>query len=157
MDAEVAFPVSYLTFDLGPETFAARVDVVREILDARLMKPTLNRRAEIAGTIDLPGRLLAVLDVGHRDRAGDPTAPASGACVIVLGVDGLDGYMVGMLADRVLDVVEIRLDAVEPVIDAPPGWSEAALLGVARLDGRCVHLLNLPRSVHLRGRARVLH
>jgi purine-binding chemotaxis protein CheW len=157
IDAEGASMASYLTFDLGPDIFAVRVDVVREVLDVRLMKPATNQRAKIAGTIDLHGQLLAVFDLSRRDRAGDPAALVSGPCVVVLGVDGLDGYMIGVLVDRVRDVVDVRLDRVSPVFDPPIGWSEAALYGVVCLEGRRIHLLNLPRPIDRNGQMRLLH
>jgi chemotaxis signal transduction protein len=67
------------------------------------------------------------------------------ARIIVLELGPVDAARVaGFEADRVIDVVEVGPEAIEPVpVPTPTRWSAAAVTGMIRLDGALFMIVDL--------------
>jgi len=143
----------HMCFQLGAENYGLPILDVREIIG--LMPITAVPRAPsfVRGIINLRGKVIPVIDL--RLQFGMEESPATDQTVIIVvqcSVDGLPLTM-GLLVDRVLEVLAIGADQIEP----PPSFGVANsaefLLGVGKAGQRVVFLLDIARLLSARERA----
>lgn len=127
--------------EFGEQAFAIDVSAVREILDIRPITPLPNAPPDLLGMIDLRDESIAVIDL--TSRLGLPTRAARAERIIVLDLDG--GAAVGVIADRVLSVIEVTSERVEPCPDTRIGWTCGGMDGIVRIAGRQTLLLDPAR------------
>lgn len=131
----------YLTFGLGEEEYGVRIEHVHEIM-ALIPVTRVPRTPDVVlGVINLRGKIVPVFDM-HR-KFGMPAREATRhTCIIVVSVDKTE---VGIVVDRVREVVNIRSDQVEP----PPSFGADVptdhLLGIATSSGGARLLLAIER------------
>lgn len=133
----------FVTFSLGPETFAVPVAVVREILDHEKAFHLPDGPHYLIGLRDVRGQGVPLIDL--RLRLGLPASDVTTHTrVLVLDIP-LSGRLLtlGMMADRVHEVVSFRRDEVEPPPDIGRNWQPEHISGVARRGGGFVVLLDL--------------
>jgi purine-binding chemotaxis protein CheW len=135
---------TYVTFDLGSQTFAADVADVREILDIQPISPLPNAPLDLLGMIDLRGEGLAVMNLLDRLRMHS-TSDETAKRIIVLDLGGSEPWSFGVVADRVRNVVEIQDCDIDTAPAVPGTWDASALDGVTRIEGQLVYLLSLAR------------
>lgn len=131
-------PRTCVMVEFGEQAFAIDVAAVREILDIRPITPLPNAPTDLLGMIDLRGESIAVIDLTA--RLALPGRGTRAERIIVLDLDG--GSAVGVVADRVLSVIEVTTDSVEPCPDTRIGWACGGLQGVVRIAGRQTLLLD---------------
>lgn len=136
---------TYVTFDIAAQSLAADVAVVREILDMQTVAELPNARSDILGMIDVRGEGIAVIDLQERlGLRGDSSSQTRKIIVLEIGYD-FEKKTVGIIADRVRNVLEIADDRIEKTPSVPGNWDPIAMDGVARLDGRLVYVLSFDR------------
>ena len=132
-----------VTMELGMQAFALDVAMVREILEIRPITPLPNAPPDLLGMIDLRGESIAVIDVTARlglpHRASDPER------ILVLDLEGGHGAAIGVIADRVLNVIDLAPEDIEPPPDTRIDWSCNGMLGIIRIGGRQTILLDPTR------------
>ena len=128
-------------FDLYGQTMGVDVRNVREILARQTMSRLPSAPSEITGVIDLRGRcvpiieLSAILGMTPRDRDEE-------ARIIVFELGS--GNQVGVIAERVRDVVRIDAERIEPSPEIRDGYGAApGVFGAARLESGLVFLLEI--------------
>ena len=106
--------ISYLTFKLGEETFAANVGKVINILEMTNITSVPKSPDYMMGVINLRGSVLPVIDT--RQKFGmEETELTSNTCIIVMEVKmESDTVRVGTLVDSVEEVIEIEDDQIQP-------------------------------------------
>jgi purine-binding chemotaxis protein CheW len=136
----------YMTFQLAEEVYGLRILQVREIIG--LMEITRVPRVPefVRGVINLRGRVIPVIDL--RRKFGMPSAAATEQTVIIVVQVAAAGraLTMGVLVDLVLEVLDVRADAIEP----PPDLGAASIdgdfiLGVGKAGQRVVLLLDIAR------------
>ncbi len=135
--------ITFITFDLGQQGFAADVTFVREILDMMPISPLPNAPAEIIGMVDLRGAGIAVIDLS--DRLQLPASQGSASQkIVVVEIPESDGEArpIGIIADRVRSVIELPITDLEPVPKTTTRWDSQAMTGVIRMDGQLVYVLS---------------
>ncbi len=136
---------TYVTFDIATQSLAADVVVVREILDMQSVAELPNARSDILGMIDVRGEGIAVIDLQERlGLRGDSASQTRKIIVLEIG-DDHSKKTVGIIADRVRNVLEIADDRIEKTPSVPGNWDPVAMEGVARLEGRLVYVLSFDR------------
>jgi purine-binding chemotaxis protein CheW len=138
---------TFLTFDLDGQTLGVAVRRVREILDLQPMTRLPNAPHEVRGVIDVRGASVPILDLACRLGMGGGET-GEDTRVIVFESSGGQGRPrpVGVLADRVRDVRRIDREAVEAPPELGAGrLSPEVMIGLARLDGALVVLVDLDR------------
>lgn len=135
----------YVTLGLGAETFAVPVDYVREILDYRTPFAIPEGPAYLLGLTDVRGRGTPTIDL--RAKLGMPTVPPGPATrILVLDVPIADRTLsLGLVADRVVEVVSIAAAEVEQAPDIGVPWRSAYIRGVVRRESGFVVLFDLAR------------
>jgi purine-binding chemotaxis protein CheW len=93
----------------------------------------------VKGVINLRGRIIPVVDL--RERFGMPEVEPTKETRIVVAESS--STRVGLIVDSVSEVLLVSADAVEPTPGVAAGADGEYLLGIAKLGGRLVLLLEL--------------
>jgi len=134
-----------LSFLMGREEYAVDLLRVREIIRYEAVTRVPRVPACVRGVVNLRGSVIPVIDLAV--GIGMPAAavtPQTCLVIVEMAVGG-EGSVLALLADAVSQVVDFGAEDIDP----PPPFGTrvpaAYLLGMARSDGRFVHLLDLDR------------
>lgn len=137
--------IQVLSFVLDREWFGVEISSIQEVLEYQRVTPVPRTPEFMLGVINLRGKVIPVVDL--REHFAMAVAETTvDTCIVIVHVD-IDGEKtaLGILADRVQEVVEIRTDD----ISAPPKIGNRVdsqyIYGMARLDEQFVILLRLSR------------
>ncbi len=108
----------YLTFRLADEDYGIEICHVTEIIGIQKITKVPDMANFIKGVINLRGKVIPVMDVRARFKL-PPREYDERTCVIVVNVNNQD---IGLVVDRVNEVVDIPVSQVEP----PPLSSQSA-------------------------------
>lgn len=137
----------YLTFFVAGEEYGLGILEVTELVEYRPVTRVPSSPAWVKGVANVRGRVVPVVDLGCRFGFGE-TALSRWTCIVLVesGVDGALGTL-GLLADRVSQVVELKAEDIQP----PPAFGTRArrdyLRGVGRSGDHFVLLLDVKRVV----------
>lgn len=135
----------YLTFGLGGEQFAVGTLSVREIIEYGQLTGVPMMPPSIRGVINLRGAVVPVIDLGAR-FGGRQTEVGRRTCIVILEVEhGDEQQVIGVVVDAVHEVLEIAPADIEP----PPAFGAHIrtdfILGMGKVGGRFVILLDVGR------------
>lgn len=136
-------PLRLVRFRVGQERFAVDILRVQEI--NRMMSLTQMPQSPpgVCGVINLRGRIVPVLD--FRTRMGlEATEPSDTSRIIVVDIRG---STLGFIVDEVHEVLQIDPAIVDPTPALAIGADSSYILGVAKLDGSLLILLDLDRMI----------
>lgn len=135
----------FVTFALGDEVFAVPVEVVREILDHEEPFKIPHGPEYLLGLRDVRGQGVPVIDL--RLRLGmAKAAKTPHTRILVLDVPVGDRVLaLGLVADRVFEVVPFRREQVETAPDIGVRWRSDYIAGVVRRDTGFVVIIDLAR------------
>ncbi|TCV59675.1 purine-binding chemotaxis protein CheW [Neorhizobium sp. R1-B] len=143
--AAISSEAQFVTFALGEELFAVPVEVVREILDHEEPFKIPHGPEYLLGLRDVRGQGVPVIDL--RLRLGmSRTVKTSHTRILVLDVPVADRVLaLGLVADRVFEVVPFRSEQIETAPDIGVRWRSDYIAGVVRRDGGFVVIVDLAR------------
>jgi len=130
-----------VVFQLGKELYGADISAVLEVSPLLRVTKVPRTPTYIDGVTNLRGRVIPVVDL--RKRLGLPVTPATKATRIA--VAEIDGGMVGMIVDAVVEVLRVPASAVEPPSAMFSKVDTEHVQGVAKVDDRLIILLDLAR------------
>jgi purine-binding chemotaxis protein CheW len=135
----------FVTFSLGEELFAVPVEVVREILDHEDAFRIPHGPDYLLGLRDVRGQGVPIIDL--RIRLGmSATVRTPHTRMLVLDVPIADKVLaLGLVADRVYEVVPFAKDQIENAPDIGIRWRSEYIAGVVRRDGGFVVIIDLAR------------
>jgi purine-binding chemotaxis protein CheW len=130
----------FLTFFLAEEEYGVEILTVSEIIGLQPITRIAGAPRFARGVIDLRGEVIPIVEL--RVKFGlDPVEATDETCIIVVQ---LDGAKIGLVVDRVCEVIDIRTEEVDPA----PEFGGAAtehLLGIARCQDTVKLLLDIER------------
>jgi purine-binding chemotaxis protein CheW len=133
----------YLTFGLGNEEYAIDIMVVREIITPVTVRSVPKVPGYIKGIINLRDHVIPIIDLRAKfGMAAIP--PTEETCDIVLDIDGRP---VGVVVDRVLEVVDIGADRIEPAPDVGGGVDTSSIRGIGKVGERVIVLLDIAAAL----------
>jgi purine-binding chemotaxis protein CheW len=143
----------FVTFSLGEELFAVPVEVVREILDHEDPFKIPHGPDYLLGLRDVRGQGVPVIDL--RLRLGmSRTVKTPHTRILVLDVPVADRMLaLGLVADRVYEVVPFRKDQIETAPDIGVRWRSDYIAGVVRRESGFVVIVDLGRLFSDQGSA----
>ncbi len=112
---------------------------IREIKGWTPATPLPEAPDYVRGVIDLRGAIVPIIDVRARFHGGLTEVTPTHVILVV----AIDGLMVGLLADAVVDIVTVAAGNIKPVPDMEHGSHSAFLAGIVSVEGRMVILLDL--------------
>ena len=124
------------------------IDRVREIVLVPDITPVPESGDVVRGIINLRGRILPVLDLGH--RLGVSRAPRDRSGRIVVVEQGAD-HLLGLLVDDASEVLRIAEGSVSPPPELLSGLLGAGVQSVARSEERLILLVDLEMVLALDG------
>jgi purine-binding chemotaxis protein CheW len=134
-----------LTLTVAGQLCGVSVLAVRDVLGVQSITPIPLAPREVAGSLNLRGRIVTAVDL--RARLGlAPLGAARGAMSVVVE---MGGELYSLLADEVGEV--LSLDPAERAANPPtldPAWRDVSL-GVHRLGERLLVLLDVERLLVL--------
>ncbi len=135
----------FVTLGLGHEVFAVSVAFVREILDYQVPFAMPEGPNYLLGLIDVRGRGTPTIDL--RVKLGLPAVePTPTTRILVLDVPLEDRVLsLGLVADRVIEVVSVTADQVETAPDIGVPWRSEYIQGVVRRENGFVVIFALER------------
>jgi purine-binding chemotaxis protein CheW len=132
-------------FTLAGEAYGIGVGYVQSIMQMPLITVVPGASRSIEGVINLRSAMVPAVDL--RTRFELP--PASEGHKKVVVVIELAGLAIGMIVDRVTDVIKLSADLIELPSPLLNSGSNAYVRGLARLDDRVIILLDLDRIFSL--------
>jgi purine-binding chemotaxis protein CheW len=134
-----------VTFALDREEFGIRVDQVREIIRVGEITRVPQAPAHVRGVANLRGRILAVVEI--RTRLGlTPAVLTPRSRIIVVEIQG---RVLGILVDAVLQVVKVPVETVTAAPDEVLSPQTDYISGVARWNSRLIILLDVEKVLLL--------
>ena len=129
----------FLTFFLGEEAYGLGISSVHEII-GMLPVTRVPRTPQFSrGVINLRGKVIPIFDLRLKFNMEQQEATPQ-TCIIVVQIQGVQ---MGVIVDRVLEVLDIRAED----IDEPPSFGSGVntdfLLGIGKSQGRVNLLLDI--------------
>jgi purine-binding chemotaxis protein CheW len=137
----------YLTVALDCEAYGIPVLKVREIIRLQKITPVPQMPPFVKGVINLRGRVIPVVDL--RTKFGLRAEVAERTCIVVVQVraTGDQTIAMGLIVDSVDEVVSLGPADLSPAPDFGAAVNTANLLGMAKVKGRVMTLLDIDRVV----------
>jgi len=132
-----------VVFSLGDESYGIDIFRVNEIIRLREITPIPRTDAHLRGLVNLRGKTIPVVDLRARlslDAAED------GESTRIIVVDSERGH-VGIVVDRVREVVTLQPDQIEPTPALVADFETDFVKGVARNDDGLITLLDLDKAL----------
>ncbi len=128
----------FLTFVLNKEEFGIEIRHVTEIIGIQNITEVPDLPHYIKGVINLRGKVIPVMDVRLRfalvERPYDDRT-----CIIVINIDE---QSVGLIVDRVSEVLDIPKSGIEPPPRVNMGESSRFIQGMGKVGDQVKILLN---------------
>ncbi|HZZ57060.1 MAG TPA: chemotaxis protein CheW [Opitutaceae bacterium] len=143
-----ATPGKYLTVGLGTEEYGVPVLRVREIIRMQKITSVPQMPEFVKGVINLRGRVIPVVDL--RVKFGFPAEFADRTCIVVVHVKlgaAEQAVQMGLIVDRVEEVVTLSAAEIEPTPEFGGHVSTDYILGLAKVKGGVKTLLDIDRVV----------
>jgi len=135
----------FVTFTIGDQLFGIPILEVRDVLPPQPITRIDLAPPEIAGLLNLRGRIVTALDIRH--RLGLASA-ASGEPAMSIVVDQ-GGELYSILVDRIGDALSLSAKDHEPSPPTlNPRWREVSA-GIYRLSDRLLVVIDIARLLRL--------
>lgn len=129
----------YVTVHIGGQLFGVEVDEIREVFSPQDITKVPRAPGEIAGLLNLRGRIVTAVDA--RSRLNLPARDASDP-VMALGLEQ-GSELFGVLVDEVGEVMRLKAETLEASpAHLDPHW-RALLKGVHRLEKDLLAVLDI--------------
>ena len=137
MSAETSF--EYVTVRIGGQLFGVEVGEIREVFSPQDITAVPRAPSEIAGLLNLRGRIVTAVDA--RARLGLPPREA-GDPIMALGLEE-GSELFGVLIDEVGEVMRLKTESLEPSPAHLDSRWRALLKGVHRLENDLLAVLDV--------------
>jgi len=132
-----------VAFRAGEEVFGLEIGNVREVIEYREVTPVPRAPEFVAGIISLRGAILPVVDL--RKRIGmEPTEPGPETVILVLEVDG---RRVGLVADRILDILKAGPERALRTKERKGKVAQEYIQEILKVEDRVVILLRVDKLI----------
>lgn len=132
----------FVTIHVADQLFGVQVTDIRDVFALKGLTPVPGSRPEIAGVLNLRGRIVTAIDA--RRRLGLPDRPEGYAGAMAVGVEH-NGEAFGIIVDGVGEVLRLPDAQCEPnPVNLDANWKIISQ-GVYRLEGKLLITLDIDR------------
>ncbi|AYG70061.1 MULTISPECIES: chemotaxis protein CheW [unclassified Rhizobium] len=128
-----------IAFHLGDQQFCIRTTAIREIRGWAAATPLPHAPPDVLGVMNLRGSVIPVIDLAA--KLGVHSASHTDRSAIVVAEIGEN--IIGLVVDRVSDILSIGSDRIQPVPDLGRTFDPAFSHGIIPLEHGMVCFLNL--------------
>ena len=129
-----------INFAIGDEQYGVDIMAVREIKEWSNVTHLPKQPDYVRGVLNLRGAVLPIIDL--RCRFGEGLTDCTPTHVII--IVHAEGRQVGLLADRVLDIVPFERADVQPVPNVARSAQARFLAGLLTRDDSMIAIIDLP-------------
>lgn len=131
----------FLTFFLGDEEYAIEILKVQEIIGLMTITPVPKMPPYIRGVLNLRGKIVPVMNL--RTRFGlDEIEDTDETCIIVIQNKE---YLMGVLVDKVSEVVDIESAEIEEVPSVGVAEQSEYLAGIGKVNNSVKMILEVQK------------
>jgi purine-binding chemotaxis protein CheW len=135
----VAASTEFISFAIGDEQYGVDIMAVREIKGWSGVTQLPNQPEYMRGVLNLRGVMVPIVDL--RCRFGQGLTDATPMHVVI--VVQVDTKTVGLLADRVLDIVAVDVSQIQPVPQVSRSSRTDFLSGLVTMEATMIALIEL--------------
>jgi purine-binding chemotaxis protein CheW len=129
----------FISFAIGEEQYGVDIMAVREIKGWSSVTQLPNQPEYMRGVLNLRGVMVPIVDL--RCRFGQGLTDATPMHVVIVVQIGIK--TVGLLADRVLDIVAVDAAQIQPVPQVSRSMRADFLSGLVTIDTTMIALIDL--------------
>jgi purine-binding chemotaxis protein CheW len=138
-------PNQLISFAIGDDQYGVDIMAVREIKGWTAITPLPGQPEYVRGVLNLRGVIVPIVDL--RCRFGQGLTEATPLHIVI--IVQIAAKAIGLLADRVLDIVSLEASEIKPVPKVAQGQRLNFLSGLATVDGAMIALIDLPNLLAL--------
>ena len=148
------YPNQLISFAIGDDQYGVDIMAVREIKGWTDITSLPRQPDYVRGVLNLRGVIVPIIDLRCRFGQGMTQATPLHIAIIVQ----IAGKPIGLLADRVLDIVSVDPTQIKPVPRVAQTQRLNFLSGLVTTDGAMIALIDLPNllTVNIEGEADAL-
>ena len=140
-EARGAAPTQLISFAIGDDQYGVDIMAVREIKGWSQITALPRQPDYMRGVLNLRGVMVPIIDL--RCRFGQGMTEATPLHVVI--VVQIGARHVGLLADRVLDIVPVDAAQIQPVPRIAQGSRAEFLSGLVTIESGMIALIDLSR------------
>ena len=135
-----AASIQFISFAIGDDQYGVDIMAVREIKGWSDITHLPKQPEYVRGVLNLRGAIVPIVDLRCRFGQGlTETTPLHIVIIVQIG-----GRQVGLIGDRVLDIVSIDADQIQPVPRTAQATTSDFLSGLVTHDNTMIALIDLP-------------
>jgi len=135
----------FISFAIGDDQYGVDVMAVREIKGWTAIGHLPRQPEYVRGVLDLRGVMVPIIDL--RCRFGQGLTEATALHIVIIVQAGTRS--VGLLADRVLDIVSLDASQIQPVPRIARGARVDFLSGLVTVENAMIAVIDLPNLLAL--------
>jgi purine-binding chemotaxis protein CheW len=135
-----------LWFALGYEEYGINVEHVQTVIDMAVLTPVPNTPRFCRGVINLRGNLVPVVDLKEMFQMQGAGAPVQNEMMVILDIEGM---RVGMLVDRVNEVLEIDFSRLQPPPASVSGFGAEYIIGMFKLTTQILIVVDIEKVISI--------
>jgi purine-binding chemotaxis protein CheW len=135
----------FISFAIGDDQYGVDIMAVREIKGWTAITHLPRQPDYVRGVLNLRGVIVPIVDL--RCRFGQGTTEATPLHIVIIVQIG--AKLVGLLADRVLDIVSLDGTQIQPVPRVVQAARLDFLSGIVTVDDAMIALIDLPNLLSI--------
>ncbi len=133
--------IEFISFAIDNDQYGVDIMSVREIKEWSNVTHLPKQPEYVRGVLNLRGVVVPIIDL--RCRFGQGLTECTPTHIII--IVQMEGRQIGLLADRVLDIVSFEQSAVQPVPSVARSSRARFLAGLVTVEGAMIALIDLVR------------
>jgi len=138
--ANAAVQSQFISFAIGDDQYGVDIMAVREIKEWSNVTHLPKQPDYVRGVLNLRGVMVPIVDL--RCRFGEGVTESTPLHIVIIVQIG--GRQVGLIGDRVLDIVSVDAAEIQPVPRTAQGATTDFLSGLVSHDNTMIALIDLP-------------
>ncbi|MCJ9723884.1 chemotaxis protein CheW [Agrobacterium sp. SHOUNA12C] len=133
-----------IAFRIRDQEFCVKTTTIREIRGWAPSTPVPHSPADVIGVMNLRGSVIPIIDLAYKLGMRSTEATERSAIVVA----EVHNTVVGLVVDRVSDILTIRAEQLQPVPEITTSFDGSVAEGIITHESGMICFLNLARMFH---------